>query len=235
MVTIVRRYGIAGVLAFLAVLAPVAAGAHCAVCVSFPNFPCPSAAVECFTDLQTGIDQCPQLGCFGAATSIGATCGEGAFTYCAVIDGVPVVSATPTFTPSDTPTATPTATQTGTATNTATATDTATATATGTATQTNSPITPLTATPTQTPVPQGGDCLSASQCATGFCADGVCCDTACVGPLEQCNLPGQRGVCSAATAPAPTMSPWALLLSLTVLGGLAAVAMRRRRQGGSSA
>jgi hypothetical protein len=41
---------------------------------------------------------------------------------------------------------------------------------------------------------------------------------------------GQVGTCASTTAAAPTMSPRALALALVVLGGLAAVALRRRRR-----
>src|SRR5260221_6331855 len=44
------------------------------------------------------------------------------------------------------------------------------------------------------------DCTSPTQCASAFCVDGVCCNTACDGPLEQCNLPGERGTCVSAAA-----------------------------------
>ena len=98
------------------------------------------------------------------------------------------------------------------------------------ATPTATPTVTLTATPTVTgtPVPQGGTCTTASQCATGFCASGVCCDTACAGPLEQCNLPGRGGTCASSAAPSPALTPWGLVAASLVLAGLAAVALRRR-------
>lgn len=89
-----------------------------------------------------------------------------------------------------------------------------------------------TITPTNTPIPQGGDCVTPSQCATGFCVDDVCCDTVCDQPGQICNQAGNRGVCTAPTAPAPTLTPRALLLALAVLGSLAAVALRRRARSG---
>ena len=85
-----------------------------------------------------------------------------------------------------------------------------------------------TPTVTGTPVPQGGTCTTASQCATGFCASGVCCDTACAGPLEQCDLPGRGGTCASSAAPSPALTPWGLVAASLVLAGLAAVALRRR-------
>src|SRR5262245_30866312 len=88
-----------------------------------------------------------------------------------------------------------------------------------------------TATPTNTPIPQGGACTTPAQCSTNFCVDGVCCDTACPEPL-QCNVPGQVGTCGRApAAPAPALTPTALLLALVVLAGLAAIALRRRHVG----
>jgi len=102
--------------------------------------------------------------------------------------------------------------------------------ATFTATQTAT----VTSTPTNTPVPQGGDCTSPAQCATPFCVDGVCCDTACTDPGQVCNQAGNQGVCTVPSAPAPTLTPLALLFALVVLGGLAGIALRRRRSGPAS-
>jgi hypothetical protein len=213
-VKMVHRYGIGSALALLVALAPDTASAHCAICVDVGNIPCPSAAPECFTDIVTATAQCEMLGCFGAATGVGQTCGVGGFAGCAVIDGVPV-GQTPTSTPTHTATATATATHTATATSTATETATATATA--------------TSTPTASPVPQGGACSEPSQCGTGNCADGVCCDTACDQPLQQCNLPGQAGTCASTAAAAPTASSTGLLLMLGVLVGAGFAAFRARR------
>jgi hypothetical protein len=229
-----HRYGMGGALALLVALAAATASAHCAVCVNVGNIPCPSAAPECFTDIVTATAQCEMLGCFGAATGVGQTCGEGAFAYCAVIDGVPV-GQTPTATPTHTATATATETETATATSTAseTATATATATATSTASATGTATATATATatgtPTASPVPQGGACADPSQCVTGHCADGVCCDTACDQPLEQCNLPGQVGTCANTAAAAPAASSTGLLLMLGVLVGAGFAAFRARR------
>jgi hypothetical protein len=107
--------------------------------------------------------------------------------------------------PTDTPRVTPTATPT----NTATATQTA------------------TATPTNTGIPQGGACSTPAECSTGFCADGVCCNTACNPAFGRCDLPGQRGTCSA-VSPAPTLTPRALAAAAALLIGVAAFALRRR-------
>ena len=104
------------------------------------------------------------------------------------------------------------------ATFTATATATATQTATGTAT----------ATSRNTPVPQGGACITPAQCTTDFCVDGVCCNTACNGPMEQCNLPGEAGTCVHTAAGAPTLTPWGLIAVAIGLAGVGALTLRRR-------
>jgi hypothetical protein len=98
-----------------------------------------------------------------------------------------------------------------------------------TATPTQTPTATITSTPTVTgtPVPQGGACTTATQCATGNCVDGVCCDTACSGPLDRCNLPGQGGTCASAAAGAPLLTPGGVLVALLVLAGIALVALRR--------
>ncbi len=98
-------------------------------------------------------------------------------------------------------------------------------TSTATATATSTP----TATATSTGVSNGGRCMSPSQCQSGNCVDEVCCDTACQGPLEQCNLPGQRGVCVSTAAPAPTLSDRALILALVLLIGIGGLAIAQRR------
>jgi hypothetical protein len=103
-------------------------------------------------------------------------------------------------------------------------TPTATPTVTETATVTATP----TVTPTRTPIPNGGACTTGPPCASGFCVDLVCCDTACTGPLEQCNLPGERGTCSSTAASAPTLTPWGMLVGSLVLAGIAGMALRRR-------
>jgi hypothetical protein len=48
-------------------------------------------------------------------------------------------------------------------------------------------------------------------------------------PGEQCNLAGERGTCTSTAAPAPTMTPRALLVGLILLAGTAAWAIRRRQ------
>lgn len=116
----------------------------------------------------------------------------------------------------------------GSACPTATSTATQTATPTATSTSTPTPTTTSTATPTHTGIPQGGECGTDAQCASGFCADGVCCDAPCTDPLSRCNLPGQAGTCASTAAPAPPMTPRGLLIALTVLGAVAAFTLRRR-------
>jgi hypothetical protein len=90
----------------------------------------------------------------------------------------------------------------------------------------------VTSTPTNTLVPQGGDCITPAQCSTTFCVDGVCCDTACTEPLNVCNNPGDRGTCSLATAPAPALSPSGLffaLAALLIVGGIALLVRMQQR------
>jgi len=82
--------------------------------------------------------------------------------------------------------------------------------------------------PTNTPVPQGGACATPAQCGTGFCVDSVCCDTACTDPARRCNLAGQVGTCASTAAEAPTLTPWGLIVSMVLLAGTAAFAIRRR-------
>ncbi len=140
-----------------------------------------------------------------------------------------------TATPSETPTAT--ATGTSTETPTTTATETPTASATGTSTETPTASATGTSTDTSTPsatptfAPNGAACQAGTQCLSTFCADGVCCDTACTGGNLRCDIPPSPGICTAIPqAPAPTMSPLALLLSIGLLAALAAWAMRRARR-----
>jgi MYXO-CTERM domain-containing protein len=158
-----------------------------------------------------------------------ATCGQGAFADCAVIDETPLASETPTHTPTETPTRTPTHTQTNTATGTQTNTSTGTRTPTVTSTPTVTWTATLTETATAGPVSQGGACSNSSQCATDFCVDGVCCDTACTDPPKRCNLPGEVGTCASVAAGAPTLAPWGLILGIVLLVVSAAWALRRRR------
>lgn len=89
------------------------------------------------------------------------------------------------------------------------------------------PTATLTATPTNTRIPQGGECATPSQCSTGFCVDGVCCNTICDQPGRICNQAGNQGVCSVPTAPAPALTPGALLIAAALLVGLGAFALRR--------
>ncbi len=128
-------------------------------------------------------------------------CPPGSQCLAQTICGVCPATRTPTVTPTNTPTSTPSLTP------------------------TNTPT--LTPTATPTPQPNGSSCTDPSQCASGFC-DVVCCDTACTGPGEQCNLPGQVGTCASVSAPAPTLTPRALLMAAALLAGIAAVALRRR-------
>jgi hypothetical protein len=44
---------------------------------------------------------------------------------------------------------------------------------------------------------QGGPCVRAAQCGSGFCTDGVCCNMACNASCYACNLEGAVGVCKA--------------------------------------
>ena len=139
---------------------------------------------------------------------------------------------TPTMTPTHTPTLTPTHTPTATLPDTPTDTPTRTATATTTRTATLTQTATCTATPTitSTPRPLGGDCTHAGQCGSGFCANGVCCDAICDGPLEQCNLPGRRGACAVAAAPAPALSPVGLSLAIAVVSLIGLFGIRAARR-----
>ena len=71
----------------------------------------------------------------------------------------------------------------------------------------------------------GDDCTQPAQCSTGNCVDGVCCDLTCSGPGASCNQPGSLGQCLV-TAPAPAVSPTALLVVVLML---IAIALRRLR------
>lgn len=85
-------------------------------------------------------------------------------------------------------------------------------------------------TPTQTRVPQGGECVDASQCDPGlFCSDEVCCDTACAGPGQSCDVPGSAGTCITAPAGAPAASgtTLAIVLALLIASGFFAIRARR--------
>jgi hypothetical protein len=117
-------------------------------------------------------------------------------------------AATPNGAPTPTPTTTPTTTTTATATTTQTATS------------------------TPSPGPNGSACTDPGQCESTFCVDDVCCDSACTGPAEQCNLPGQTGICASVTAAAPALTPRALTMAIALLAGIAALALRRRPRRG---
>lgn len=220
---------LAAVSILLLLVCPAAVEAMCCVCEGGASNSCFGASSEPRTCAACAA-ACDELGstmrtCCDAV----ADCSGGLADACGSFNDVCQQMATgsgfcdglctdpPTATPSETPTSTPTAT--------ATATDTETATATATATATS------TATDTPMPQPDGADCADGAQCASTFCVDGVCCDQACDGPQEQCNRSGQRGTCTAIPAAAPALTPAAILLALTILAGLAAVAMRRRRGG----
>jgi MYXO-CTERM domain-containing protein len=77
-------------------------------------------------------------------------------------------------------------------------------------------------------IPDGGSCEDPADCESGNCVDDFCCDTACAGPEQQCNLPGQEGICSSTAAPAPAASPTGLVIGLALLIAVGAVAMLRR-------
>jgi hypothetical protein len=49
----------------------------------------------------------------------------------------------------------------------------------------------------------GQDCMSNSQCQSGFCVEGVCCNTACTGGCQTCALPNARGTCTPVPAGQP--------------------------------
>jgi hypothetical protein len=171
---------------------------------------------------------CTQGTCFDEVANCTGLADNCSGNFCAQQTGSgfcnsPTPTTTATATATGTSTATGTVTHTGTHTATATNTATSTATATTTATATNTP----TATPTNTGIPQGGDCITPSQCATGFCVDGVCCNAACNPSFGRCDLPGQRGTC-AGISPAPTLEPRALAAAAALLIGVAAFALRRR-------
>jgi hypothetical protein len=135
-------------------------------------------------------------------------------------------TATSTRTGTNTATATGTATRTNTATRTATNTNTATRTATntGTVTRTSTATATTSATPTQTKIPNGGECVTPSQCRSDFCVDGVCCNNACTTPGFICNGP-TPGICAMAAAAAPTLSAMGLLVGLGALTLVAALAL----------
>ncbi|MFN8640343.1 MAG: choice-of-anchor Q domain-containing protein [Candidatus Binatia bacterium] len=114
--------------------------------------------------------------------------------------------------PSDTPTHTPTVTPSQSPSSTPTA----------------SPTVTPNATHTPTPQPNGDACADPAQCQSQFCVDGVCCDAACAAPTDRCDLDGQVGTCVSAAAPAPTLDRWGVAIGTILLGGVAALALRRR-------
>ncbi len=69
----------------------------------------------------------------------------------------------------------------------------------------------------------GEPCTQPTQCSTGNCVDGVCCDLACTAAGASCNQPASRGQC-VVPAPAPALSPAAVLMAVLVL-----VTIARRR------
>jgi hypothetical protein len=77
-------------------------------------------------------------------------------------------------------------------------------------------------------IPDGGSCADPTDCVSGNCVDDVCCDTACDQPDQQCNLPGEVGVCSSVAAKAPAASPTGLLIGLALLIGIGALSILRR-------
>lgn len=78
-------------------------------------------------------------------------------------------------------------------------------------TPTNTPTVTPTVTPTNTRVPNGGSCMTSSECASLLCVNGVC---------------------VAAPSPAPAVSPNGLAIALATLIGLGALALWRTRRVG---
>ena len=148
-------------------------------------------------------------------SAIPPTLGECAFELCGLSE---------TETPTNTPTSTPTAivTETPTVTPTATASDTPTTTPTPTSTATSNA--------SMTPAPDGAPCSDQTDCVSGHCVNDVCCNELCTGADQICNLQGNVGTCTNLAAPAPATSRTGLLISLGLLGAIAVLALRRRRQ-----
>jgi MYXO-CTERM domain-containing protein len=89
-----------------------------------------------------------------------------------------------------------------------------------------------TATPTHTPVPNGGACDDGADCLSGNCVDDTCCAEPACPPGQSCDNPGHAGECSLDPAePAPALSRGAVLFAAVLLLVLGGVAMRRRRRG----
>lgn len=79
--------------------------------------------------------------------------------------------------------------------------------------------------------PDGTDCRAGSECQSGFCVDAVCCNSACDGSGAQCNVPGERGICSTSLAQAPTLDARGLGVAGALLVGIAASTLWRRAGG----
>jgi len=77
--------------------------------------------------------------------------------------------------------------------------------------------------------PIGEGCSTGDECESTFCATGVCCETACTGPGEVCNAREHRGECvvAADAQPAPALAPWALYVTVALLGIIGVVTVRR--------
>src|SRR5215475_3738231 len=83
---------------------PKAATGDCCECEGANPAPCPSGAPQCFSTANVALcfDNCSPLGCPSGRIGSGVVCGQGSFADCAVIDGIPVPSKTPTSTPTST-------------------------------------------------------------------------------------------------------------------------------------
>lgn len=73
-----------------------------------------------------------------------------------------------------------------------------------TLTPTSTPSLTATATETATPKLNGMNCLTASECSSGFCVGSVCCERACDASNEFCALSGHEGTCVAVALPTAT-------------------------------
>lgn len=73
--------------------------------------------------------------------------------------------------------------------------------------------------------PLGAECVSPTECLSGFCADGFCCNEACTAPGEVCNV---TGICRGA-APVPALNGPGQALAVLVLIGGALLGWRLRR------
>jgi len=97
-------------------------------------------------------------------------------------------------------------------------------------TPTSTPSSTPSSTPTFTPIPNGGDCVDPTGCASGNCVDDVCCETICDGPTESCDVEGLRGTCVESAASAPATSGAALLAGLLTLSMIGFFTIRTRRR-----